>query len=114
MSALDIRNKGNEYMRTINSSVNGMKGRSQSKKDIRPLEPLKREYKNYLPEVLSNIVKSAEGSSSSNKDIDMISTIMKKENTSVEEKFFQAQIITKKLESGGKQKDILKSINAKM
>ena len=57
MSALDIRNKGNEYMRTINSSVSGLKGRSQSKKEIKTLEPLRKEYKNYLPEVLSNIVK---------------------------------------------------------
>lgn len=44
----------------------------------------------------------------------MINTIMKKENASTEEKFFQAQMITQKLESGGKQKDILNSINAKI
>jgi hypothetical protein len=64
--------------------------------------------------VLSNIPKPYEGSSSANKDLDMINTIMRKENTSAEEKFFQAQIITQKLESGGKQKDIMNSINAKM
>jgi hypothetical protein len=46
------------------------------------LEPLKKEYKNYLPEVLSNIAKPSEGSSSANKDLDMINTIMRKENTS--------------------------------
>ncbi len=42
MSALDIRNKGNEYMRTINSGVSGMKGRSQSKKEIKNLDPIKK------------------------------------------------------------------------
>lgn len=49
MTALDIKNKGNEYMRKINSTVATMKGRSQSKKQIPTVFTTKKEYKNYLP-----------------------------------------------------------------
>lgn len=41
-------------MRTINSGVLSMKGRSQSKKQIKNNESNRKEYKNYLPEVLKN------------------------------------------------------------
>jgi len=46
--------------------------------------------------------------------IGQIGRIMNRQNASTEEKFFQAQLVAKKIEAGGSQRHLLDSITAKM
>lgn len=96
MTALDIRNKGNQYMKSINSGLT--KGRSLSKKEIKVNKPTQQihSYKNYLPDVLK---KNGHSKTSDNKltDVEILNSIITKEKASTEEKFYQVQRITKKM-----------------